>query len=192
MGGRDEFWKNVCWLEPQNPGWGDSIACLQSWFPLCWFLRLVLEAVLFHWLPLGSVQIFNASGFVSLTCMTALAVAPATVQSYICYFSLFPLVTWLKALGASRKKKCCWLEQLVPERLRRVPFKKSSGIRCQSSSSHHHHRHLIIIIILSSSSSHHHLIIIIFSSSSHHHHHHHHLSPLSLLLFFSFLFSATQ
>ena len=73
------------------------------------------------------------------------------------------------------------------ERLRRVPFKKSPVIFvCQSSSSHHHHRHLIIIIIIiisSSSSSHHHLIIIIFSSSSHHHHH---LSPLSLLLFFSF------
>ena len=53
------------------------------------------------------------------------------------------------------------------------------------SSANHHHL-IIIIVISSSSSSHHHLIIIIFSSSSHHHHHH--LSPLSLLLFFSFLF----
>ena len=41
---------------------------------------------------------------------------------------------------------------------------------------HHHHHHDLIIIIISPSSS---------SSSSHHDHHH--LSPLSLLLFFSYL-----
>ena len=89
-----------------------------------------------------------------------------------------PLAAALASLGVATDSR---------ERLRRVPFKKSPVVFvCQSSSSHHHHRHLIIIIISSSSSSsHHHLIILIFSSSSHHHHHH--LSPLSLLLFFSFL-----
>ena len=63
------------------------------------------------------------------------------------------------------------------ERLRRVPFKKSSVIFvCQSSSSHHHHH---LIIISSSSHHHHHLTIII-------------IFPLSLSLAFLFFSNLAQ
>ena len=90
-------------------------------------------------------------------------------------------------LVGGRPNFCCFSESVGKRFLLK-------NLLWYSSANHHH---LIIIIVILSSSSHHHLIIII-SSSSHHHliiiiflslsyHHHHHLSPLSLLLFFSFL-----
>ena len=104
--------------------------------------------------------------------------------------NLQSLCKWLKT--ASKNNRSDFVKKCSQERLRRIPFKKSSVVFvCQSSSSYHHYCHLIIIIIILSSSSsfYHHLIIILSSSSSYHHLTiiHHHLSPLSLLLFFSFL-----
>ena len=70
------------WHVLQNPGWGDSIACLQCWFALF----------------VGWIRPDRAMGAV-----ISLA-APARVQ-FVIYLTFLFLVTWLKALGTSRKKK---------------------------------------------------------------------------------------